>query len=229
MDKRLRYHGVWLLLLVGVWTSLPALAWAKGEDVIWRRVQSIRILGTTVNQRNELVGTVGEVAVGLEQRQDRQGIMVTFWSTPGQFSAYAQGAVLAAIDRVARQAHLNTDSWSVSFAVIDPGVVIYGDSLSAMAGIAVAALAKGDEIPRDAVMTGTVTEDGHIGSVGQVPLKVKAAGERHLRRVLVPDETDVSDADWQTPFLMQVSPVRSVSDAYEALTGRSLEDSAPSR
>jgi predicted S18 family serine protease len=91
----------------------------------------------------------------------------------------------------------------------------------------VAALAKGDEISRDAVMTGTVTEDGHIGSVGQVPLKVKAAGERHLRRVLVPDETDVSDADWQTPFLMQVSPVRSVSDAYEALTGRSLEEPAP--
>jgi predicted S18 family serine protease len=229
MDTRLRHHGVWLLLLVGVWTSLPALVWAKGEDVIWRRVQSIRILGTTVNQRNELIGTVGEVAVGLEQRQDRQGIMVTFRSTPGQFSAYAQGAMLAAIDRVARQAHLNTDSWSVSFAVIDPGVVIYGDSLSAMAGIAVAALAKGDEISRDAVMTGTVTEDGHIGSVGQVPLKVKAAGEKRLRRVLVPDETDVSDADWQTPFLMQVSPVRSVSDAYEALTGRSLDEPAPLR
>jgi predicted S18 family serine protease len=229
MDTRLRHHGIWLLLLVGVWTSLPALVWAKGEDVIWRRVQSIRILGTTVNQRNELVGTVGEVAVGLEQRQDRQGIMVTFRSAPGQFSAYAQGAMLAAIDRVARQARLNTDSWSVSFAVIDPGVVIYGDSLSAMAGIAVAALAKGDEISRDAVMTGTVTEDGHIGSVGQVPLKVKAAGEKRLRRVLVPDETDVSDADWQTPFLMQVSPVRSVSDAYEALTGRSLDEPAPLR
>lgn len=229
MDTRLRHHGVWLLLLVGVWTSLPAVAWAKGEDVVWRRVQAIRILGTTVNQRNELVGTVGEVAVGLERRQDRQGITVTFRSTPGQFSTYAQGAVLAAIDRVARQAHLNTDSWSVSFAVIDPGVVIYGDSLSAMAGIAVAALAKGDEISRDAVMTGTVTEDGHIGSVGQVPLKVKAAGEKRLRRVLVPDETDVSDADWQTPFLMHVSPVRSVSDAYEALTGHSLDEPAPLR
>jgi len=228
MDRRLKHQVVWFLLLVGMWTSLPTLVWAKGEDVIWRRVQSIRILGTTVNQRNELVGTIGEVAVGLERRQDRQGMMVTFRSTPGQFSAYAQGAVLAAIDRVARQAHLDTGSWSVSFAVIDPGVVVYGDSLSAMAGLAVAALAKGDEIPRDAVMTGTVTDDGHIGSVGQVPLKVKAAGENRLRRVLVPDETDVSDADWQTPFLMQVSPVRSVSDAYEALTGRSLDESAPS-
>lgn len=228
MDRRLKHQVVWFLLLVGMWTSLPTLVWAKGEDVIWRRVQSIRILGTTVNQRNELVGTIGEVAVGLERRQDRQGMMVTFRSTPGQFSAYAQGAVLAAIDRVARQAHLDIGSWSVSFAVIDPGVVVYGDSLSAMAGLAVAALAKGDEIPRDAVMTGTVTDDGHIGSVGQVPLKVKAAGENRLRRVLVPDETDVSDADWQTPFLMQVSPVRSVSDAYEALTGRSLDESAPS-
>ncbi|MEX5213262.1 MAG: hypothetical protein NW703_03765 [Nitrospiraceae bacterium] len=226
---RLGFRDVWLLLLLGVWAVLPGLVWAKGEDVVWRRVQAIRILGTTVNQRNELVGTVGEVAVGLERRPDHQGITVTFRSTPGQFSSYAQSAVLAAIDRVARQAHLDTDSWSVSFSVIDPGVVIYGDSLSAMAGLAVAALAKGDDIPRDAVMTGTVSEDGSIGSVGQVPLKVKAAGEKHLRRVLVPDEIDVSDADWQTPFLMQVSPVRSVSDAYEALTGRALEDAALSR
>jgi hypothetical protein len=39
-----------------------------------------------------------------------------------------------------------------------------------------------------------------------------------LRRVLVPDEQDKADKDWETPFLMQVSPVGTVQQAYEALT-----------
>jgi predicted S18 family serine protease len=76
-------------------------------------------------------------------------------------------------------------------------------------------------------MTGAVTPDGHIAPVGAVPLKVTAASEAHMRRVLVPDELDVTDADWQTPFLVQVSPVSSVSQAYEALTDHPLRSYIP--
>jgi predicted S18 family serine protease len=102
------------------------------------------------------------------------------------------------------------------------GVTVYGASLSAMVGLTVVALAKGDPIPGDRVITGTVTATGEIGPVGGVPLKVKAAYEGHLSRVLIPDEQDIADSDWRTPFLMQVSPVRSLSEAYKALTGHPL-------
>ena len=49
-----------------------------------------------------------------------------------------------------------------------------------------------------------------------MPLRRLFAGQ--LQRVIVPNEQDPADGDWQTPFMMQVSPVTSVSQAYLALT-----------
>lgn len=97
------------------------------------------------------------------------------------------------------------------------GVTIYGNSLSAMVGLSVIALAEGKFIPSDRTITGTVTPDGHIGPVGSVGPKVSAAYEAHLRRVIVSEEHDPTDDEWETPFLMHVYPVGSVAKAYAAL------------
>ena len=206
-------------------TSVLASAKAYHNGLTWRQ-QVIRILGTTTNNRSENVGMVGELVVGLEERADHRGIMVTFDDRPGHFSAPAQAAVLTAIDRTARTAGLNTDSWSVSLSVPEPGLTVYGESLSAMVGLTVVALAQGDFIPPDRVITGTITNDGRIGTVSGVPLKVEAAGEGGIKRVLIPQEIAEADGDWRTPFLMQVSPVTSVPEASEALTGRPLRQFA---
>lgn len=207
-------------LLALIFLAPPAWAKTTTTEPPKLRSQLIRILGTTINQDSEPVGIVAELLVVLEKRQDHHGIMVTFESSPGRFSSMAQAAVLSAIDRSARAANLNTDSWSVSLTNPLPGVTVYGESLSAMVGLTVVALAKGDFIPPDRVITGTITDDGHIGTVGGIPLKVEAAHQEHLQRVLVPEVPDVADGDFQTPFLMQVSPVSTVSVAYQALTGR---------
>ena len=37
-----------------------------------------------------------------------------------------------------------------------------------------------------------------------------------------PGEYDVREADWSTPFLMHVSPVGTVDEAYYGLTGHHL-------
>jgi predicted S18 family serine protease len=131
-------------------------------------------------------------------------------------------AILGAIDRAARTAGLKTDSWTVSVAVHEPAGTIYGDSLSGMVGLTVLALAKGDFIPLDRTMTGTITPDGGIGPVSFVPLKIEAARRKHLRRVIIPDALDATDSDWVTPFLMQISPTHSAAIAYQALTDHSL-------
>ena len=55
-----------------------------------------------------------------------------------------------------------------------------------------------------------------------IPLKVEAAGLAHLKRVIVPDEMSPDDGDWQTPFLMHLSPVSSLQQAYFGLTGNPL-------
>ena len=145
--------------------------------------------------------------VGWEQRPDHHGIIVSFLAGKGSFSADTELAILAAIDRAAHAAHLKTDSWTVSFAVHEPAGTIYGDSLSGIVGLAVVALAKGDFIPLDRTMTGTITPEGTIGPVTAVPLKIQAAYLKHLRRVIIPDTFDVADADWITPFLMQICSV----------------------
>lgn len=199
----------------------PAFARANVETSQWRE-QLIHILGTTQAGQSQPVGVVAEVAIGLEQRKDHHGIEVNFEPGQGNFSDRTQGAIMLAIDRTARAAHLNPDSWSIFLSFEAPGVTLYGDSLSAMVGLTVIALAKGDTVQFDRALTGTITNDGHIGVVSGIPFKIDAAHHKHLQRILIPDEADATDPDWRTPFLMHVSPVASISDAYEALTDRPL-------
>jgi predicted S18 family serine protease len=185
-----------------------------------QREQLIPILGVTMDKRP--IGTVATLVLSFEEREDHGGLSVHFKNSPGRFSPMAQTSIQQAIYRVARSVGIDPDSWTVVLAVPEPGITIYGESLSAMVSLSVLALARGELIPADRVMTGAVSPDGRITPVGSVPLKVAAANEAHLRRVVIPDEADIADGDWRTPFLMQVSPVGSVRQAYQALTDHSL-------
>lgn len=214
MDGALR-RVLMMALAVTTWV-VPDLA-----DAETQRAQIIRFLGVTVREidiHHPREGAVGELVVGWEQRTDHHGIVVSFLAGRGSFSSDTEIAILSAIDRAAHAAQLQTDSWTVSFAVHEPAGTIYGDSLSAMVGLAVVALAKGDFIPLDRTMTGTITPDGTIGPVTAISLKIQAAYLKHLRRVVIPDTFDVTDADWFTPFLMQISPTHTAAIAYQALT-----------
>jgi predicted S18 family serine protease len=87
-----------------------------------------------------------------------------------------------------------------------------------MVSLTVLALAKGHSILPNRVITGTIAPDGYIHVVGGIPLKLQAAQHAHYTRVLVPEEISITDGDWHTPFLMQVSPVSSLQQAYLGLT-----------
>ena len=168
------------------------------------------------------IGIVAEIQLEFLQRRDHNGLDVQFETTPGKFSPYAQQSVRQALDRVVEAAALNADSWTIRFRLPYPGVTLYGESLSAMTALNLVALAKNDPVDAETIMTGTVMADGHVGTVGGVPLKILAAHKQHFRKVLIPEEFDVADGDWQTPFLMEVRPVSSISKAYLALTNRPL-------
>lgn len=188
------------------------------------RSQIITFLGVSVprDARDNGQGAVGQMVVGWEQRPDHHGIMVSFLRGKGSLSSGTELAILLAIDRAAHAAGLRTDSWTVTFKVREPAGTIYGDSLSGLVGLTVVALAKGDVIPSDRTMTGTITQEGGIGPVSSIPLKIAAASQQHLRRVIIPDELDITDSDWVNPFLMQVSPIQSAALAYQALTDHSM-------
>lgn len=211
-------------LATGLLMALMLVPPAQAFDA--HREQLLPILGVTMEQTP--IGTVANLILSFDERSDHEGLAIQFKTFPGRFSRMAQTAVEQAIIRAAKSAGLSPDSWTVILAVPYAGVTIYGDSLSAMVAVGVVALAKGEFIPPDRVMTGAVTPDGHISPVGAVPLKVLAAGHAHMRRILVPDENDPADSDWTTPFLVQVSPVASISQAYEALTDHPLLPELPS-
>jgi hypothetical protein len=208
-----------ILLFTALFIALGGLA--EGQGKVWRASeQVVPFLGVTMGERPS--GTVANLLMRFEDRDDRSGLVVLFQKGPGRFSPMAQTAIELAIHRTAKAAGLSPNSWTVSLRLPYPGVTIYGDSLSAMVALTVVALAKGEIVPPDRVITGTVTPEGRIAPVGAVHLKIAAAKEAHMRRVLIPDELDTADSDWRTPFLVQVSPVGSVTEAYLALTDRPL-------
>jgi hypothetical protein len=215
----LRRHKT-LVTTVVMGTFLSLLVVADVEAFKGSQEQVIPILGITME--NKPIGTVANILLSFQERDDDRGLIVQFRSVPGRFSRMAQTAIQQAIYRASRAAGMKPDSWTIVLSVPYPGVTIYGESLSAMISVSILAMAKGESIPADRVMTGAVSPDGHIAPVGSLPLKVAAANEAHLRRVVIPDEMDVADADWRTPFLMQVSPVGSISQAYQALTDHPL-------
>ena len=183
--------------------------------------QQIPILGVMM-RGDRSIGTVTHIVVSFAERSDATGLAVIFPGSVGKLSPMAQTSTEQGIYRAARVAGLSTDSWTVMVTVVQPNVTIYGNSLSAMVGLTVIAMAKGETILPDRVVTGGIAPDGHILTVGGIPLKVEAAGLAHLKRVIVPDEMSPDDGDWQTPFLMQVSPVSSLQQAYFGLTGNPL-------
>jgi predicted S18 family serine protease len=187
----------------------------------WVRAQQIPILGVNLDADRE-VGSVAHLLVTVAERADSSGLAVVFPRSRGRLSPMAETSIQQGIYRTARVAGLSTDSWSVMVSVLDPDVTIHGSSLSAMVSITVLALAKGHTIIPERVITGTIQPDGHIQTVSGIPLKIEAAQFAHYRQVLVPEELSIEDGDWRTPFLMQVSPVRTIQQAYLGLTGLPL-------
>ena len=202
--------GALALAIIVPATALPSFADSG------RLQQLIPILGLTTDEH--AVGTVAYLALSFEERADRSGLMVHFQHGPGRISRMAQTSTDQAIRRAARSLGMSTDSWSVALAVPYAGTTIYGDSLSAMVALTVVALAKGGVIPRDRVITGTITPDGLIGPVGGIPLKVAAAKQARLRMVLVPENHETAEGEREASSSTQVVQVNSVSHAYQTLT-----------
>lgn len=205
--------------LVGGCLALCCLLAAQVMEVeAWTGQKELLIPILCMTMDREPGGTVAYLLLSFEGRHDQGGLAVHFRTKSGRFSPMAQTSVEQAIRRAAHALRLSTDSWTVTLSLPYNGVTIYGNSLSAMVGLSVIALAEGKFIPSDRTITGTVTPDGHIGPVGSVGPKVSAAYEAHLRRVIVSEEHDPTDDEWETPFLMHVYPVGSVAKAYAALT-----------
>ena len=186
------------------------------------RHQSVPILGVTLNKAHHPVGIVMYVMIHFQKRSDHDGLKIQFRKVLGRFGPLARKGVATAIGRAATSAKLQTDSWTVVLSFPYSGLTMYGDSLSAMVALSVVALAKGDAVIYGRTLTGTITDDGHIGTVTGIPFKIYAAYAEQLNRVLIPEDHHPLDGEWRIPFLMHVSHVGTLEKAYQGLTGHPL-------
>lgn len=177
--------------------------------------QVIPILGVTMEKG--VSGIIIYAHLSFESRADHDGLRLEFKGTPGRFSTSTQSAIEEGIFRVAHSLNILTDSWTIKLSVLSRGIVISGESCTAMIALSIVALSKGESIRPDRVMTGVVLSDGRIGSVSSVSLKVAAASQAYFVRVVVP-EVDEHESNLDPPVHLEIYPVATVMEAYRALT-----------
>jgi PDZ domain-containing secreted protein len=194
---------------------------AEADDALWQQ-QTVVFLGTSMDRDHHPIGVVAKLQMAFRKQVHQESLKVSFSSGPGKFSPLTQVAIQDGIKRVALAAGLDPRMWDVFLTVPYAGITIYGESLSAMVSLAVLAMANHDPILANRVMTGRITRDGQIGAVGGIPLKIQAAYAEHIGRVIIPEDRIQEDSDWQNPFLMHISPVKTMFQAYQMLTGRTL-------
>ena len=211
------------LVVVGLVGWSPGI-WAKPSPSQILHLQ-IPILGTSLNTHHLPMGLVSQIVIDLYERRDQNGLQIQFHTEPGQFSLFARQSIHQAITRALQAANLHAASWTVQLKFPYAGLTVYGESLSAMVALSVVAMAKGEPPLKGRILTGSITDQGHIGAVGGLQLKILAAYHQHFQRVFVPSVYDERDGDWRTPFLMHVSPVSTVAEAYLGLTGHQLNAS----
>ena len=205
-DSRTRYL-VFLLILVCV--SATATPVSAQEDP---RESYIPVLCVTGEHRP--TGMVVYLMVLFAKRSDTSSLDIHFLPGPGRFSDKAKISMRQAITGAAHAMGLSTNTWNVGLSIPYPGLLIDGDSLSAMVGLTAVAMANGKTIPPHHVISGTITIDGRIGPVGHVELKVAAAHRTGPHTIILPSATR---NERPPPPFVQVSHIRTVHQAYQAL------------
>jgi Lon-like protease len=101
-----------------------------------------------------------------------------------------------------------------------------GPSAGAAMAVGFIAMFKGDRVQRGTALTGTFEAGGHIGWVGGIPDKIRAAKREGYHTVLVP-RGQIHSAQWNLTELgfqlnIVVKEVETVDEAYQIMTGSSI-------
>lgn len=133
--------------------------------------------------RNRLVGSTLEISVQLLEGRGRV-LVSTEPLTGADFQSAAKTAVLVA----ERLTGVNLNGYDVVFSVRSEAEVqaVDGPSAGAAMTVLLVSMLENKELRRDVSMTGSIIQDGRIGSVGGVSEKAEAAGKVGAKVFLVP-------------------------------------------
>lgn len=174
------------------------------------------------------MATTGSVTVAPSDKGDMRvsfaesevGGIGAQWQSAG-WTAVALSSLLLGIDP--RQYEF---TFEAGFGMVD------GPSAGGVTTVATLAAILGHNVREDAAMTGTVNPDGTIGPVGGIPHKLEGAAEAGKSLVVIPAsqrfDIDLNSGepvdliDLGKRLGLEVRPVSTVYEAYEALTGEPL-------
>lgn len=101
-----------------------------------------------------------------------------------------------------------------------------GPSAGAPLAVALIAMFNGASVYPHVCLTGTLESGGHIGKVGSIPQKMRAAKSSGCRIMLVP-KFQIVDNNWDLSHEalqlgLQLKEVETIDEAYELMVGRRL-------
>lgn len=85
----------------------------------------------------------------------------------------------------------NLDNYNLIYRIEMDSQVVGGPSAGAAMTLATIAAVTGKDVREDAVVTGTITESGRIGRVGEIPVKAQTAGRAGMENFFVPEGQSV--------------------------------------
>lgn len=127
-------------------------------------------------------------------------------------------AVVAAMKAVGADGR----GWTITIKNRSYNALTEGMSASSAVAVGIMAAWRGDDVRSDVALTGTITPDGQIESVGALLIKVEAAARAQYKTILVP-RGQLDKADWDLSLLatrwnITIIEVATLDEAYQLMT-----------
>lgn len=112
--------------------------------------------------------------------------------------------------------------WVITIKNRSHNALTEGMSASSAIAVGIVAALRGDDIRSDVALTGTITPNGHIESVGAILIKIEAAARAQFTTILVPrGQLDTADRDLSrlaTRWNIRIIEVATLEEAYPLMT-----------
>ena len=238
--RRLSAVGAGLGLLLAAVFAVVVLLLVPSEDTACRGAQrnahTVELCALWYGRLADSDREVGGITpVSIRYSPDSDGLKIDVESQR-QSGAGAQWVAAAWLGATTSLLNGEVDPASVRLA-FDVGEEIDGPSAGGLMAVGVAAAIRGDPVRADLAMTGTIELDGSIGDVGGLLYKIKGAADAGIQTVLIPSgqhlASDPATGEMVDLIALGVSldvdvrEVADISQAYEIVTGRSLDADDP--
>jgi Lon-like protease len=173
------------------------------------------------------LGVFEIILMGWDKKPDPNAIQLQVNIAGVRYGKDHMGSMAQAFDYAVERtpAVLHTGTVSVQGITYMP-TASDGPSAGAAMAVGFIAVFKGDRIQRGTALTGTLEPGGHIGWVGGIPDKIRAAKREGYHTVLVP-RGQLHTVEWNLIELgfqlnIAVKEVDTIDEAYQFMTGHRI-------